>query len=180
MKVIEGGSGVASSGLGERRRDNRPVSTPKTHSVLFLSDGNTISSIFAEAILKSRGGKDFKSFSAETRPTGEINPLARDILKTIRMWNDELRSKSFDLFLTPDAPRMDYVISVGERPPDGLPAAWPGNPQVIHWRISDPRTDGKPIENERSLRKVLGELETRIKLFMLVHQREARMAAKAA
>lgn len=178
MEVTQGGSEVLS--FGPRGKTRALATTREGYSVLFLCERNSITSILAEAILRNRGGKDFKSFSAGTRPDGEVNPLAREVLKTSGMWHDGLRSKSSDQFLAPDAPRMDYVITLGQRPPAGLPHAWPGSPQVIHWRIADPKIDRKPIENERSLRKALGELETRIKLFVLVHQRKERKVAAAA
>jgi len=180
MEVTQGGSAVVSLGPRGKTRSDPLVTTREGHNVLFLCESNSITSILAEAILRSRGGKDFKSFSAGTRPAGEVNPLARDLLKTSGMWHEGLRSKGSDQFVALDAPPMDYVITVGERPPAGLPHAWPGSPQVIHWRITDPTIDRKPIENERSLRKAVGELETRIKLFVLVHQRKERKVAAVA
>ena len=69
---------------------------------------------------------------------------------------------------------MDFVISLGSRAPDGMPSSWPGNPRVIHWRISEPQTDGSQKENLRAFRKAFTELETRIKLFVLVNERKAR------
>jgi hypothetical protein len=67
---------------------------------------------------------------------------------------------------------MDFVISLGSQAPDGLPSSWPGNPRVIHWRISEPRVDERLAESVRALRKTFRELETRINLFVLVNQRE--------
>ncbi|MBV8135154.1 MAG: hypothetical protein JO121_05855 [Deltaproteobacteria bacterium] len=67
---------------------------------------------------------------------------------------------------------MDFVISLGYRAPDGLPSTWPGNPRIIHWRISEPGVEGGPAENMRALRKTFSELETRINLFVLVNRKE--------
>jgi arsenate reductase (thioredoxin) len=181
MRVIQGGSsGTGACGPTKQTDDKRPIAARKSYSVLFVCPDNSIRSILAEAVLKGRGGKDFNSFSAGTQPAGDVHPLAKDLLKEFRLWHDGLKSKGCDQFLGPDAQPMDYVISVGERPPAGLPPAWPGQPRVIHWRITDPIMDRKPAENERSMRKSLGELETRIKLFVLVHERESHRPRAAA
>jgi hypothetical protein len=55
-----------------------------------------------------------------------------------------------------------------------MPSSWRGDPRVIHWRISEPRADGGQKENIRAFRKTFTELETRIKLFVLVNERKAR------
>jgi hypothetical protein len=66
---------------------------------------------------------------------------------------------------------MDFVINIREQPPDGLRAACPGNPPAIHWHIAEPVVDGEPNPAERFMAKVFLELETRIKLFVLVNQK---------
>jgi arsenate reductase (thioredoxin) len=141
-------------------------------NVLFLCPDNSAVSIIAEAILGRWEGRGFRAFSAGTRRALEVHPLAVDLLKANRIWGQGFRPKDCGEFLGQDAPRMDFVISLGSEAPDGLPSSWPGNPRVIHWHINEPRVDGRPAENMRTLRKTFSELETRINLFVLVNQRE--------
>jgi arsenate reductase (thioredoxin) len=181
VNLIEAGSSGTSperSGLtDEKPQAKKPVS----HNVLFLCADNSIRSIMAEALLRRWGGKHFGAFSAGALPKSEVDPLAVDLLKSHRIWREDLKCKGCPEFLAEDAPRMEFVISVGERAPAGLPAAWPGNPRLIHWRITEPIIDGDPVEKERSFRRAFVELETRIKLFVLVHQKKtARWLANAA
>ena len=126
---------------------------PFAANVLFLCLDNSAVSIIAEAILKRWEGRGFRAFSAGTRRALEVHPLAVDLLKANRIWGQGLRPKDCREFLGEDAPRMDFVISLGSEAPDGLPSSWPGDPHVIHWRISEPRVDGKPAENMRTIGK---------------------------
>src|SRR5262249_12431052 len=99
-------------------------------------------------------------------------PLAIDLLKANGIWSQVLRPKDYGGFLGPDAPTVDFVISLGAKAPDRMPSSWPGSPRVIHWRISEPRADANQTENLRAFRKTFTELETRIKLFILVNERK--------
>lgn len=150
---------------------NEPPPRRNAFRVLFLGPDNSVSSIMAEALLKRWGGDDFRAFSAGITP-GEIHPLAADLLKTCNVWDQALRSKSCDEFLLPDAPTMDFIVTVGGQPPVGMPTRWPGRPQVIHWRITDPLVEGRPKDRTYSFKTAFRELETRIKLFVLVYRRE--------
>jgi arsenate reductase len=120
----------------------------------------------AEALLKHTAGEDFRAFSPGTEPKGEIAPFAMDFLKEHRVWHQSLRSESYREFLLPDAPPMNFVVSVGTQPPAGLQAAWPGQPKVIHWRITEPVVEGSLAEKANSFRKTFTEIETRIRLFV--------------
>jgi protein-tyrosine-phosphatase len=152
-----------------------PDSAKKTkdcYRVLFVCSDNSAYSIIAEAILKRWGGKDFCAFSAGIYPVSEVHPLAIDLLKTQRLWGQDFQTKGCDGFLKHDAESMNFVITIGEQPFKDLPADWPGNPRIFHWRISDPTADGKPAERALAFRRTFRELENRIKLFILVHERE--------
>jgi len=142
------------------------------YKVLFVCRDNSVHSIIAEAILKRWGGKDFRAFSAGIRPATEVHPLAIDLLKTQRLWGQNFQTKGCDEFMKHDAHSMNFIISIGEQPSDELPADWPGSPRIIHWHISDPIIDGKPAERALAFRRTFRELENRIKLFVLVHERE--------
>jgi arsenate reductase len=158
-----------------------PRGNQNRYHVLFVCPANSICSIMAEALLKRGGGDEFRAFSGGVEPKGEIDPVTADFLKAHQLWRPDLRSKSCREFLAPDAPRMDFIISLGERPPAGLPPAWPGQPRVIHWRITEPNIGSSLTAKASSFKRTFSELENRIRLFVLVHQREAmKQAATAA
>jgi arsenate reductase len=116
----------------------------------------------------------FARSSAGTKPKGATDPRTLQLLKEQRVWHPRLRSKDHQEFLGRDAPGMDFVISLGECPPEGAPKQWPGNPQIIHWHITSPDAEGKPAEVAHALRRAFTELETRIKSFVLVYRKDRR------
>jgi protein-tyrosine-phosphatase len=144
----------------------------KRYKVLFICRNNAVHSIMAEALLKRWGGADFWAFSAGIKPAGAIDPRTAELLKERRIWQEGVHSKACQEFLERDAPRMDFVISLGECPPEGMPKEWPGNPQVFHWRTTSPDWARIPTEVASALVKALTELETRVKLFVLVYKKE--------
>ena len=81
-----------------------------THNVLFLCTGNSARSVLAEATLRAWAGNRFKVFSAGSQPTGTVNPFALAQLQAEGISTAGLRSKSWDEFTTPGAPRMDLVV----------------------------------------------------------------------
>ena len=163
--------------LEDQLQGKKSASHP--YNVLFVCSDNVACSIIAEALLKRWDGDGFRAFSAGSRPGLEVNPQAIDLLKARRLWSQDLQPKGYDEFLRQDGPSMDFIISIGDRAPEGLPVRWPGTPRVIHWRISEPMVKGKPAEKSHALLRTLAELETRIKLFILVHERGATKRSAA-
>jgi len=151
----------------------------RCRNILFVCLNNSVVSIMAEALFNRWAGKGFRAFSAGSRPTRAVDPRAVELLKANQIWSQGLRPKNCDEFLGQDATPIDLVISLGSQTPHGLPSSWAGNPRVIHWRISEPRVDGKPAEKASAFRKTFTELETRIKLFALVNQRAAQKKVAA-
>jgi len=139
----------------------------KRYNVLFLCTGNSARSILAEAILNNRGGKNFQAFSAGSHPTGQVNPYAFQQLGSAGLSTEGLRSKSWDEFAKPGAPRMDFVFTVCDSAAAEVCPVWPGQPITAHWGIPDPAAvKGAPEEIQRAFRDAFVTLGRRIDLFL--------------
>jgi arsenate reductase (thioredoxin) len=137
------------------------------YNVLFLCTGNSSRSILAEAILNHRGKPNFSAYSAGSHPVGSVNPHALKQLQNAGLPTSELRSKSWDEFAKPGAPRMDFVFTVCDSAAREVCPVWPGHPITAHWGMPDPGwTPGGPAEIERAFRDTFVALERRIGLFL--------------
>ena len=82
---------------------------PKHYNVLFLCTGNSARSIMAEAILNQKGQPTFKAYSAGSHPSGAVRSEALRQLEDSRISTSGVRSKSWDEFSKPGAPRLADV-----------------------------------------------------------------------
>lgn len=136
-------------------------------NVLFLCTGNSARSILSEAILNRLGDGRFRAFSAGSKPVGRVNPGALELLGRREYPTDELRSKSWDEFAGPDAPAMDYVITVCNNAAGETCPVWPGHPATEHWDIADPAGVGETDEERRAaFEEAYAVLQKRIEKFV--------------
>ena len=137
------------------------------YNVLFLCTGNSARSIMAEAILNRKGRPNFRAFSAGSMPTGKVRPEALKQLELAGMPTDGARSKSWDEFARPDAPKMDFVFTVCDNAAKEVCPIWPGQPMTAHWGVPDPASvAGSPEEIQRTFRDAYSILDRRISLFL--------------
>jgi arsenate reductase len=136
-------------------------------NVLFLCTGNSARSIMAEAILRHKGEPIFHAYSAGSHPTGAVNPAAIRQLELAHLSNNGLRSKSWDEFATPGAPKFDFVFTVCDNGAKEVCPVWPGQPLTAHWGIADPAAvSGSPEDVERAFRNAFVTLDRRIGLLL--------------
>lgn len=137
------------------------------HNVLFLCTGNSARSILAEGILRKDGAGRFNAFSAGSQPKGSVNHFALHCLERAGYPIDGLRSKSWDEFATPDAPKMDFIFTVCDAAHGEACPVWPGHPMSAHWGIEDPaRVEGSGIDKETAFVTALRFLKNRINAFI--------------
>jgi protein-tyrosine-phosphatase len=138
----------------------------KTYNVLFLCTGNSARSIMAEAILNQAGAGRFRGYSAGSHPTGKVNPLAIDLLERSRLPIADLRSKAWDEFAEPGAPRLDFIFTVCDNAAGEVCPVWPGQPVSAHWGVEDPAAvEGSEEMKRRAFTTAFDQLRRRITMF---------------
>jgi arsenate reductase len=140
----------------------------RTHyNVLFLCTGNSARSIMAEAILNRKGKPHFTAYSAGSQPAGKVRPEALKQIQAAKLPVDNLRSKNWNEFAAPGAPRIDFVFTVCDNAAKEVCPVWPGQPMTAHWGVPDPAAmEGTPEEIERAFRDAFMTLDRRISLFL--------------
>lgn len=110
----------------------------RPYNVLFLCTGNSARSIIAETLLNAMGAGRFRAYSAGSHPSGTVNPIVADFLRSLGFDLAHARSKSWEAFAAPDAPVMDLVVTVCDHAAGETCPVWPGRPAVAHWSAPDP------------------------------------------
>ena len=139
----------------------------RIYNVLFLCTGNSARSIIAETILNKDGAGRFRAFSAGSHPSGQVNPLAIEVLTEEGFPTEGLRSKSWDEFAVPGAPEMDFVFTVCDNAAGEVCPVWPGQPMTAHWGIEDPaRVVGTHFQQKAAFITATRYLKNRITAFL--------------
>lgn len=136
-------------------------------NVLFLCTGNTARSVLAEGILRKDGAGRFHAFSAGSQPKGVVNAYAIQTLEAYGYPTDGYRSKNWDEFAAPGAPKMDFVFTVCDNAAGESCPVWPGHPMTAHWGIEDPAAvEGSDIEKQRAFNEAFRFMRNRIAAFI--------------
>jgi arsenate reductase len=139
----------------------------RVYNVLFLCTGNSARSILGEALMNQVGQERFRAFSAGSTPKGAVHPLTLQTLSKAGIPIDGLRSKAWDEFAAPDAPKMDFVFTVCDNAAGEACPVWPGQPMTAHWGIEDPAAvDGSDFKKQAAFEDALRYLRNRITAFM--------------
>lgn len=135
-------------------------------NVLFLCTGNSARSIMAEAIIGRVGGGKFKGYSAGSHPRGEINPFAATLLTKLNYDVSQFRSKNWDEFAQPGAPRLDFVFTVCDDAANETCPYWPGQPMTAHWGLPDPAAfEGEDVQKALVFADTYRMLNHRLQIF---------------
>ena len=138
-------------------------------NVLFLCTHNSARSILAEALLNSMGNGRFKAYSAGSSPrdSQKPNPLGLQVLQTAGVSIEGLRSKSWDEFAAPDAPKMALIVTVCDNAAGEVCPVWPGHPATAHWGYADPSEgNGSDAEKLEAFRKTMHAIKRRLELLI--------------
>jgi arsenate reductase (thioredoxin) len=138
----------------------------KIHNVLFLCTGNSARSVMAEAFTWAAGEGRFETFSAGSNPTGRVNRFAIEQIASTGYPGARLRSKSWDEFALPDAPKMDFIVTVCDNAAGEVCPIWPGHPATAHWGFEDPAAVvGSDEEKRAAFARIATQIRHRVSLF---------------
>ena len=136
------------------------------YNVLFLCTGNSARSIIAEAVMNRYGQGRFKAFSAGSHPKGKVHPYTLDLLRNLNYVTDDMRSKSWDEFAVPGAPKLDFVFTVCDDAANESCPIWPGQPMSAHWGVPDPAAvEGTEAEKRLAFADTCRMMTNRISIF---------------
>ena len=117
----------------------------KEKTVLFVCVENSGRSQMAEGLFRKYAPRGYTALSAGTKPSGQINPLAIQVMKEYDIDISNQKSK----IITEDMIRNATVrVNMGCMDKESCPTLFIHN--LIEWVIEDPKD--KPIEKVREIR----------------------------
>ena len=135
----------------------------KQYNILFLCTHNSSRSILGEALASSHSSGRFIGYSAGSTPGTNINPIAEELALEMGYPKAKMYSKSWDEFSKPDAPKMDFIITVCDNAAGEQCPFWPGQPATAHWGFPDPSlVQGTDLEKKTAFVEVMNGLKKRI------------------
>lgn len=127
--------------------------------VLVLCTGNSCRSQMAQAIWQNLGQGDWESYSAGSKPSGYVHPLAIEAAAEIGLDISAYESKSLEQYL---GEPMDVVVTVCDNAKESCPV-FPGAGKVLHWPFDDPAdATGDHEQQMQVFRRVRDEIREKI------------------
>jgi arsenate reductase (thioredoxin) len=137
----------------------------KKYNILFLCTHNSARSVLGEALASTHPSGLFVGYSAGSSPATSVNPFARELALEMGYDESKLRSKSWDEYGLPDAPKMDFIITVCDQAAGEQCPFWPGNPATAHWGFPDPsQVQGTDEDKRKAFKDVMIGLKKRIEI----------------
>ncbi len=137
----------------------------KQYNILFLCTHNSARSVLGEALASTHPSGKFVGYSAGSTPGTSINPIARELALGMGYDENKLRSKSWDEYGLPDAPQMDFIVTLCDNAAGEVCPYWPGKPVTAHWGFPDPsQVKGNDLEKKSAFISVMNGLKKRIDL----------------
>jgi arsenate reductase (thioredoxin) len=107
----------------------------------------------AEGFFRKYAPRGYMTLSAGTKPSGEINPLAIEVMKEVDIDIGNQKSKDITEDMMRDSTK---IVNMGCMDKSFCPTLF--IPDVIDWAIEDPK--GKPIEKVREIRD---DIDTKVR-----------------
>ena len=124
-------------------------------NVLFLGRRNSACSLMAEAILRDIGHARFNVYSAGFTPAAAPLPEVLEKLRAFGHDTTTLHSKSWHLFTGPAAPKLDFVIALGDALDGQTDLDFGESTLTASWPLPDPTKFSRNV-TERAM--LIGEL----------------------
>ena len=135
----------------------------RQYNILFLCTHNSARSVLGEALASTHPSGLFIGYSAGSTPGTSVNPFAKELALEMGYDESKLRSKSWDEYGLPNAPKMDFVVTVCDNAAGEICPFWPGKPATAHWGFPDPsQTQGTDEDKRRAFREVMIGLRKRL------------------
>ena len=138
----------------------------RIYNVLLLCTGNSARSILGEMLFNHLGQGRIKAYSAGSKPAGVVNSLAIETLQKYGIPCEGARSKSWDEFGKPDAPKIDFIFTVCSNAANESCPIWPGHPTTAHWAIPDPAHVEPMAARREAFETACQSLHKRISAFL--------------
>ncbi len=131
--------------------------------VLILCTGNSCRSQMAEALWKELGKGEWESFSAGSKPSGYVHPLAVKAMTEIGADISSYQSKSLEQYQNDT---FDLVVTVCDNAKESCPF-FTGAKETIHTPFDDP-ADAEGAEEEQMIvfRRVRDEIKQNIQDYL--------------
>jgi protein-tyrosine-phosphatase len=135
----------------------------KQYNILFLCTHNSARSVLGEALASTHPSAKFVGHSAGSTPGASVNPFARELALEMGYDESKLRSKSWDEYGLPGAPKMDFIVTVCDNAAGEQCPYWPGKPATAHWGFPDPsQVQGSDDDKRRAFKEIMIGLKKRL------------------